>query len=594
MDKYDTSSIELVDAITHIRKHTSLYLGDTSNATQLLIEMLDNSLDEVAAGGAKRIKIEIGDDYFSVEDDGRGIPFDGKLPLDKDPPILITHEINTSGKFRKNENGSSYKISVGLHGIGLTAVSALSNKMLIDIYRDNKHGLYTILHDGTAERKISRGNKKPPYSTKMVCYPNPIYFDDISVNMDQIIGRLSIASARFPRLKLYINDDKISCTEEDLFKTYLGEAPEYYNTYVEKKHESCTLTFAWAECDSPKQTIFTTVNLAPVLSGPHITKINNFIKAAFEKLKKKYNYSFEPSDCLNWSRIYINLMVVKNHFDSQTKERLSKKSDLSIMDGLEKQIEVTIKAMGEEELKNLLIRFQDYRKAIQSKKLTKTHGKKRGSSRSTKLQDCTSNNGELIIGEGASAIGGLAQVRDEVKHAVLALRGVIPNILTKKDALDNQEVKEIIRALGCGIGSSCDISKLRYGKVIIAADADPAGYFITALLIILFASLVPDLIKENKLFICKTPLFGIKKKGKFVPLWTNKDLEKARKNKESIIRIKGLGEFDPDDLKVFTLDESTRILIPVTWSKNYKAIFKLMSDAKERRKLVLNTWKIED
>ena len=153
-------------------------------------------------------------------------------------------------------------------------------------------------------------------------------------------------------------------------------------------------------------------------------------------------------------------------------------------------------------------------------------------------------------------------------------------------------MKDIIMACGCGIDNHCDVSKLRYNKIILATDADPAGHWISALLITLFAYKMPDIIKAGRLYVCETPLFGYKDKTGFYPLWTKETLDAARDAGKNIKRYKGLGEFNPEELKVFTLDEATRRLIRVVWSEKFEKLFELMSNSAEKRKLVMGEWTI--
>jgi DNA gyrase/topoisomerase IV subunit B len=267
------------------------------------------------------------------------------------------------------------------------------------------------------------------------------------------------------------------------------------------------------------------------------------------------------------------------------------------MDEMEGRIK-TYFVQNEPLLLELLERFQRYRSAIQSKSMTKfsARNKSRFSTKFTKLRDCSKPLGELIIGEGDSAVGGLVQFRDPKKHAILPLRGVIPNALTmnRKKLLDNAEVKDIVQALGTGIDAQCDITKLRYSKIIIATDADPAGHWIASLLIILFATLTPDLIKNGHLFVCRTPLFGTVRKKQFVPLWKKEDVDKARGNGEKVNRYKGLGEFKPRDLTVFTLEDQSRILLPIEWSERYDQVFDLFTSSAQKRKLIAGEWKLKD
>ena len=159
----------------------------------------------------------------------------------------------------------------------------------------------------------------------------------------------------------------------------------------------------------------------------------------------------------------------------------------------------------------------------------------------------------------------------------------------------NKELKDIIIACGCGILNNCDVTKLRYRKIILAADADPAGQWITVLLIALFAYTMRPVIERGRLYVCQTPLYGVRRKGQFVPLWNKEDVEKAKNKNESVTHFKGLGEFNPADLKVFTMNESTRRLIQVKWSeKHHEKLFELMSSSAEKRKLALGTWRLEE
>jgi DNA gyrase/topoisomerase IV subunit B len=175
----------------------------------------------------------------------------------------------------------------------------------------------------------------------------------------------------------------------------------------------------------------------------------------------------------------------------------------------------------------------------------------------------------------------------------MPLKGVPPSVVSKKEKiLDNNEVGEIVRAVGTGVGSNFDISKLRYGKIVIVADADVDGFHISSLLILLFAVLMPELIKQGKLFICETPLYGVTKGKNFTPLWTQESLDIARQNNESITRFKGLGEFNPWQLKICALDPSNRKFIKVEYTKDLSKLIKLFSDSGEKRKLLEGKFQI--
>lgn len=597
---YTTNDVYVMEQIEHIRNSTGMYVGSTETATRLVEEVLDNALDEVQAGECNHIEVKIDteNNIISILDNGRGIPFNKKLPPEEDPPIMIATKLFSSGKFDKGEE-SAYQIASGLHGVGLVAVNALSDWMEIEIHRGNKQAIYSFT-EATKEIKRSFSKSSSQSSTKITIKPSSKYFISTEIDVDIIEERLRIASANFPGLVIDLKVDDISYTikeetEEDLIEEYLTESKDLEWIQFENKKgpESCVLKLAWDNKPPISHKTFSCINLIHVHSGVHIKFVYNAIKNVFTQLAKKYKYDFKPDDCFAFLRCYLNMKIVRTSFEAQVKVRLESKSDISIMNPIENYLKKFLE--NNDDLRTYLLEgFQTYRKALQNKGLTRSGGKSRASTKFTKLRDCRDKGGELLIGEGDSAVGGLLHVRDPKKHAILPLRGVVMNILKNSNWHKNAEVTEIIQAIGTGIEEECDVSKLRYSKIILAADADPAGSFITTLLIVLFARLVPDIIKAGKLYVCVTPLHGTRKNGKLIPIWTEDELVEARSKNMPIKRFKGLGEFSPEDLKVFTLDSGTRNLVKVNWTDRYEKLFKLMISSEEKRKLVMDEWDLDD
>lgn len=605
-NNYTTKDIQQLDCLSQIRLRPGMYIGDCQTPTKLLIEALDNSLDEVQNGHADKIYISIDNKtgVFIVGDNGRGIPFDYKLPLYEDPPVLICNSIFTSGKYKKNDEDSAYSVASGLHGVGITVCNALSEYMNIDIFKNEKHASYEFKFGEEPKRNPIKSEKNKKFSTIITVKPHKDYFDTLKINDNIVRERLIIAASNFKQLHTVLNIDgnieTIKGTEDSLIEKYLGKGVKEWHTFNSKNsdkkkiHEDCIVKFGWDfDSNSTKMEVFTTVNLVKVESGSHINFVTNILENIFQKFAKKNKYEFNSSDVLNWLRLYINLKIIDTDFESQTKEKLSKKTDLTVMQSLESKIETYFKKY--ENLNELLERFEFYRKSIQNKKMLKYNvsGSKRGMTTLTKLRDCTMPGGELLIGEGDSAVSGLIKVRDPKKHAILPLRGVTVNATKQKisELLENDVVSNIVKAIGCGISPNCDITKLRYSKIILAADPDPAGEFITALLITLFAKLTPEIIKNKFLYMCNTPLFGYGKNEKFLPLWTQKEVDKAREEGKKVRRFKGLGEFNEIELKAITLDEKTRQLELVEWNDDIcKKLFEVMSDSKLKYDLVMNKY----
>ena len=597
---YNVSSIVGLSEIEHIQKNPEMYIGSCGCPTRLLHEILDNALDEVQSGYVKKIsvKIDTNNNSFLVRDDGRGFPFNQKLELKKDPPVLSCTKLFTSGKFSKQDDKSGYKICSGLHGIGLSACFALSDYLHINIYRDNLFANYEFLSNGKINRsQVKFQSKNRPFSTEVLVKPSNKYFDSLTINIKEIEERLLIATSNFKNLEceLIIDDNvkTISGTEEELILNHIGKNVETWFYFENiKKPEKCFIHLGWNNEIPSSQKVFTVVNLARVHDGCHIQLATNAIKNVFAKLAKKYNYDFNENDPLNGMKLYINLSIIKTSFEAQIKVRLGRRSDISIMSFFENDLRKFFEDNKDEYLIPLLERFHNYRKSVQSKNILKnTTSKKRGFSSFTKLRDCISDTGELFICEGDSAEGGLIQARDPKIHAILPIRGVIPNCIRKKNSVENQEVKDIIQSVGTGIGSSCNIEECRYSKICVTCDADPAGHFISSLIIVLFCKLMPDIVKSGRLYLCETPLFGVGSNEKFIPLWTDSDIKKSQKNGH-VRRIKGLGEFNPKELKRFVFDEDIRRLIQIKWpiDNNIEKIYSLMENVEDKRNLILGKW----
>ena len=596
MVKYDTSSIFKMEEVDHVRNHSAMFIGDTETPIKLVDEVLDNAIDEcLHSKKANKLAVVIDNKEHSISviDTGRGFPFDQNLPLEDDPPVMTSVKLMTSGKFNKSKGGA-YDISVGLHGIGNSVVQMLSKKFIIETYRDGLHGTYTFTYDGKIDR-TQKKYTKAPFSTKVTFYPHKKHFKSLDINASHIEERLRIVCADNLHLStaLVVDGAKkvIKGNLDDLILGYLGSSVDRWITLENRnKPESCIIKMGWDNKPPQATKVLGVVNLKKVLEGSHVLKISRVLKSVFSEFGKKRKYQFQPEDVLNSFRLYIDLKLIKPAYKEQIKMNLSPDSDLSIMEFLEKGLKDYFKE-NEDHLIQLLDRFQTYRNSLTGKKVLRKGNSKRVSSEFTKLRDCSSNNGELLIGEGDSAVGGIITVRDPKKHAILPLKGVVSNAVTKKDLLENTEVKEILQCLGCGIDNDFNINKLRYDKIIIAADADPAGNFITALLIGLFITKTPELIKQGKIYVCVTPLYGYGRLDKFMPLWSKSEVDKARKKGKSIRRFKGLGEFSPKELKKFTLDPKYRKLVQLSWTDSIEDLMDLYSRSTEKRDLVMRQGK---
>jgi len=590
VSSYTSKDITVLGEIEHIQLNSGMYIGSTENPVHLIEEALDNALDEVLAGYANIIAVNIDtkNHVYAVLDNGRGVP------ISDNTPITISSKLFSGAKFQDRK--TSYEIAAGVHGVGLIAINALSSEYQIEVYRNKKYAKFEFVNAKIKKKNIVSFKDEAPFSTKIQFKPNKKIFETLVPDIDRIRKRLTIAAAELPdNIILVLNVDG----EKEIFKS----SPEtFFQNYCLSNKETPILVFesstppekfkvmmAYETDGSMAPKILSSVNLLPVDGGGiHINTFSEMIKEFFQAKAKKLDYEFQARDCMVGLRLYLSLSLKNPKFGGQSKQRLiNRKTEFDkLIRVLKNEFESFVND-NPEFLDILLERFQSYRKKLDSKSFIQNQSGKRASTKFTKLRDCTTREGELFIVEGESAGGSILQSRNTTIHAVLPLKGKsIPNITTKKDVLQNKEVKELIRAIGTGIDAHFNMKNLMYSKIICATDADPDGNHIACLLTTVIAVLLPEIIKQGKYYIAQTPLFAINEKKTFIPLWTEEELEKARKANRNISRFKGLGELNPKQLKVCLLDEKTRHLVPVTYSNDMESLMKIFSSADEKRKLL--------
>jgi len=486
---YDERHIQTLSELDHIRQNHGMYIGSNEVPNHLLYEVLDNSLDEANAKYASLVGVFINskEGTCTVSDNGRGIPFTGNVIE------TIATKLFSGGKFKKGQDGSAYGIAAGLHGIGLVAVTALSDWIEFIIYRDNKKAIYRF-EDAKLKKKevIDFPSDKRPFSTQVSFKAAKKYFESLVYDVDPIRERLMLASVGIPHLKLIlVVDDKkeiINCDINQYFSNYIMQGETKNITPIlsisnKIKDEEIVIKFAWDMNSGSAVRNFGSVNLLGVNQGTHINRTLILFRDLFTQYAKKEKLTFQPNDCLVGFRALTMLSLYTPEYSSQTKEKLStNKAKLDhLYNNLEKQIEDIFEKNPELKMQ-LLGFFESYRKGLSaSKNIVK--GTKDVSRFNqvidSKLKDCSTHtveHSELIICEGSSAAGGLVQCRDPKYHAILGLKGKIPNMAGgKKDFLKNKEITEICNALGTGIFADFDKTCMRYGKILFAADGDADG-----------------------------------------------------------------------------------------------------------------------
>jgi len=601
--EYTADDIRKLEPMEQIQISPGMWIGQTDEPHHLVEEALDNALDEAQGGHVSiiAVKIDTKTHMCSVMDNGRGVP------ISKDVPIIISTQLFSGAKFQDSK--SAYEIASGLHGVGLVCANALSDFYSIEIYRNNRHALFSFENGKLKKKSIVEYKDEAPFSTKIEFKPSKKIFETLVPDLNRIKKRLQIASAEMQNVTfvLIVDDEKeiFKLTVNDYFEQRCLQGNHkiirtvFFKSIIKPESFNIVLSYAKSGTITPK--VLSSVNLLPVDNGgTHVNYLYDIVRDYFTAKGKKLGYKFLPQDCLVGLKAYIMLSLKEPKFAGQTKDRLTNtKQSLDKFAGqiksqLETHFNQNYKESDQEEgeLEKLLSHFQAYRSLMDAKKIKTSPSGKRVSTKFTKLRDCSSALGELFIAEGESASGGLVSCRDPRKHAILPLKGKIPSAANAKDILKNKEISELIGSLGTGVGPQFDITSLKYEKIICATDADDDGLHIFSLLTLALAILVPDIIKNGHYYYAETPLYAINEKDNFVPLWTQDELKKAKEDNRTLIRIKGLGEMNPNQLKVVLINEKTRRLIPVTYTSDIDKMIKLFTDSNEKRKLLEGAWMI--
>lgn len=603
-DNYTESDIITLSEVEAIRQNPGMFIGSTENPNHLLYEALDNALDEANNGYADLILVSVDNknSVFTVADNGRGIPFgDNKI-------VEITSKLYSGGKFKKGSK--NYKAAIGMHGVGLVAVNALSEWMEIVVYRDNKKVYYKFENFKVVKNTIEDFDcSKKPCSTCIKFKPLKKFFDSDKIDLKPLRTRLELATVHIEKLRLaYMVDgqrEAIKMTMDEYFnKNYYGTTNAENHTPIFKfkedvKGEELLIVFGWDMNTYSTAITGGSINVLPVQTGTHVNYTLSIFQNVFANIAKKEKLNYNATDFKTGFRVFVSMQLIHTDFDSQAKTKFisSKQKFEHLYTKAEKKIEEILRS--NEEIFNKLIYFIDsYRKSLTAKKaIIKSTGTvtRYNCSIDSKLKDCSSTDVEkcqLIITEGDSASGGLIQCRNPKYDAILGLRGKVPNLGDGKvDYLKNKEFVEIINAIGAGCGKDFDITKKRYGKVIFAADADPDGAHITVLLITAFMKMFPEIIRSGIVYVAILPLYGVRNyNGKFLPFYTEEERDKfhAEHPEIEISRYKGLGEMMPNQLKEVLLNPEIRRLQVIKSEEDFEPIFKLMTDVESKRELIVD------
>ena len=624
---YDVSSIQALEGIEHVRKRPGMYVGGTDIKAlhHLVYEVVDNAIDEALAGYCTRINITIHEDSsVTVEDNGRGIPV-GPHPSKKDAhgkPMetvdVVMTVIGAGGKF----GGGGYKVSGGLHGVGVSAVNALSEWVVTVVKRDGKlwQQQYKRGVPQGVIKQIGKVSKEETGTRQTFKFDKVIFTEDIDYRFDTLVQRFREMAFVTRGVTIQFVDERSEREMTFYFEGGITSFVRYLNrnrdnlhsvVYVEKEMEGVGVEAAIQYTDAYTESVYSFANTINTIDGgTHLTGLRSSLTRVINDYARKNGLlkdadpNFSGDDTREGLTAIVSVKHPSPQFESQTKVKL-----------MNPEVQTYVTQVVGEAFSTFLDENPQAAKAIIAKCLTSARA--RDAARKArdlvirksalesltlpgKLADCSERDSaktELYIVEGDSAGGSAKQGRDRHFQAILPLRGKIMN--TERARLDkilsSNEIKALISALGTGIGDNFDVEGLRYGRVIIMTDADVDGSHIRTLLLTFFFRYMPQLIEDGHLYIAQPPLYRVAYKNTVKYAYTDKEKDKVLKEvgeKASLQRYKGLGEMNPAQLWETTMNPENRTLLLVTVEDAAEAdrtFDMLMGDAVDPRRKFIQT-----
>ena len=591
--EYGASNIQVLEGLEPVRLRPGMYIGSTSERGlhHLIYEVVDNSIDEALAGVCDTISVTINEDgSATIEDNGSGIPVDTHPKTGKSTVETVLTILHAGGKF----NNDAYKVSGGLHGVGVSVVNALSEWLVATVKR-NGNIYQQNFSRGKAISELEIVGKAEGTGTTISFMPDAEIFDTVIFDFDTLEDRLREMAFLNKSVRIELADKRPGQEKDKVFKYDGGiqEMVEYLNRsktpifkeiiYFDEERDGQEVEFAIQYTDAYSENVVTFANnIHTPEGGSHLSGFRTALTRTINDYGRKFNILKEKDSNLSGDDVregitaVISVKLAQPQFEGQTKAKLGNSETSSIVNSV---MGDCLTAYFEE---NPKIAKAIIDKAIKSQRAREAARKAREISRSRsildsatlpgKLSDCQSNdNGitEVFIVEGDSAGGSARQGRDKHFQAILPLRGKIMNV--EKARLDRilgyEEIKAMITAFGTGIGEDFDMEKLRYGKIIIMTDADVDGAHIRTLLLTFFFRYMTPLIEEGHVYIAQPPLYKVTK-GKTLKYCYSDDeltefLDEIGRDGINIQRYKGLGEMNYDQLWETTMDPEKRVLLRV-------------------------------
>ena len=592
---YDATSITVLEGLEAVRKRPAMYIGDTNvrGLHHLIWEVVDNSVDEALAGHCDEISVTIEKDGgVLVRDNGRGIPVDMHATMKKPALEVVMTTLHAGGKF----DSSSYKVSGGLHGVGVSCVNALSSMCWVEVLRDG------MIHTQSYERGIPTGpmaskpaeRKEKGSGTTVRFMPDPEIFETTDFHWDTIASRLRELAFLNSGLTIRLRDERTGKSADFMAKGGIAEFVRYLNTNKDVLHakpvvfsrekDGVSVEVALQYNDTYTETLLSFVNnINTIEGGTHVGGFRSALTRTLvnyanrEGLTKGLKADIGGEDVREGLVAVISVKMQNPQFEGQTKGKLGNSETKGLVEtvvgeGLREFFEET-PSVARKIVEKMIAAARAREAARKARDLARRKTILDGGSLPGKLADCAFDDPkdcEIFVVEGYSAGGSAKQGRDRRFQAILPIRGKILNVEKARidKILANEEIRSIITALGAGVKEEFDLTKLRYHKIILMADADVDGAHIrTLLLTFLFRELRP-LVEHNHVYIAQPPLFLVKSGKDEIYCYDEKERDEAIKriDKKNVLvqRYKGLGEMNPEQLWRTTMNPETRTLVRVT------------------------------
>jgi DNA gyrase subunit B len=597
---YDATSIQVLEGLEAVRKRPAMYIGDIGirGLHHLVYEVVDNSVDEALAGFCTEIAVTVHENgTVSVRDDGRGIPVDMHATMKKPALEVVMTTLHAGGKF----DDKSYKVSGGLHGVGVSVVNALSEWCEVEVLKDGK--VYRQRYERGKPVAPMSSSPAPPSrkkdaseasGTTVVFKPDSVIFPDPTFHWDTLAGRLRELAFLNSGLSITLTDERVKKSVEYLYRGGIVEFVKYLNQNKEALHakpvhfsrdrDGTVVDVAFQYNDGYAESVHSFVNnINTVEGGTHLVGFRSALTrtltnyASREGLTKNAKAEVTGEDVREGLTAVVSVKVREPQFEGQTKTKLGNSEVKGIVEsivgeGLREYFEEN-PPVARKIVEKMVAAARAREAARKARELARRKTILDGGALPGKLADCAFDDPglcELYIVEGDSAGGTAKQGRDRRFQAILPIRGKILNVEKARldKILNNEEIRSLITALGTGVKDDFDITKLRYHKLIIMTDADVDGSHIRTLLLTFFFREFQQLVDAGHVYIAQPPLFMVKAGKDEIYCYDDKEREEAiarvgRKGLQ-VQRYKGLGEMNPDQLWKTTMNPETRTLLRVT------------------------------